>query len=125
MTTYVNFITRDQVFNMSITGLMPHTVHYLYVETKLQPASVCKPYGKKLGDPIITDENGQVQFDYYYSSGLAAGDTLLSTAQQQAASIAGTKSLVVGNQSVATLPTDYLKTFLSSATSFIVVTVTV
>lgn len=125
MTTYVNFITRDQVFNIKLTGLMPRTVHYLYVETKLQPASVCKPYGKNLGDALITDDNGQLTFDYYYSSGLGTADTLLATAQQQAASIAGNKQIVVGNQSVATLPSDYLKTFLSSATSSIIVTATV
>ena len=125
MTTYVNFITRDQVFNISLTGLMPRTVHYLYFESKLQPASVCKPFGKNLGDTLITDDSGKLTFDFYYSSGLGTGDTLLATAQQQAASIAGNKQVVVGNQSIATLPTDYLKTFLSSATSSIILTATV
>lgn len=125
MTTYVNFITRDQVFAITLTGLMPRTVHYLYVESQLQPASVCKPAGKNLGDTLISDNNGKLVFDYYYSSGLGTGDTLLATAQAQAASIAGTKMIVVGNQSVATLPSDYKKTFLSSGTSSIVLTATV
>ena len=113
------------MFAITLTGLMPRTVHYLYVESQLQPASVCKPAGKNLGDTLISDNNGKLVFDYYYSSGLGTGDTLLATAQAQAASIAGTKMIVVGNQSVATLPSDYKKTFLSSGTSSIVLTATV
>lgn len=65
----VKIVARDRVVPFQFTGLLPLTKHYLYVDTERVSSSAIKPYGAMLGDPLITDENGTLVFDYYYVTG--------------------------------------------------------
>lgn len=101
--TNLYFTVRDQVFTVVIYGLRPLTTHYCYFERNLVPAAQIKPLNKNLGDPIVTDEDGKVTFDFYYQSGASSAATSVAEGQRFAASIAGTKELTVTNLSVASL----------------------
>ena len=70
----IYFTTRDQIFTVELYGLKPLTTHYCYFERNVVSASNIKPQNGKLGDPIITNANGAVTFDFYYKSGVTYRD---------------------------------------------------
>lgn len=113
------FVTRDQVFRITLSGLMPLTVHYVYFENNLVASSNLKPLGGVLGDPIKTDSSGQVTFDYYNNAGTVVDTTPFDEAQKIAARLSTPKQLTVANRSSATLAADYQTTYLSYATTMI------
>ena len=118
------YITRDQVFRITLAGLMPLTLHYLYFENNLVSAANIKPVGGVLGDPIKTDSSGQISFDYYNNGGTVLDTTPFEQAQALAGKLASAKQVVVANRSVATLDADYESTYLSYAGTLINVNVT-
>jgi hypothetical protein len=109
----VTFVSRDQAFDFVVNGLLPLTTHYFYFERQLQPANLIKPYGGKIGDPIVTDGNGQVTFTYYFCSSITSEKTSLDTAQKLAENIVGKKEAVLSTTNVTSLPDDYKSTSLS------------
>ena len=113
------FLTRDQVFRITLSGLMPLTVHYVYFENNLVASSNLKPLGGVIGDQIKTDTNGQVTFDYYCNGGTVVDTTPFDEAQKLAAKITTPKQLTVANRSSATLTADYQTTYLSYASTLI------
>ena len=108
--TNLYFTVRDQVFTVVIHVLRPLTTHYCYFERKLVSATQIKPLNKNLGDPIITDVDGKVTFDFYYQSGVSGAATSVAEGQRFAASIAGTKELTVLNQSTSSLGVGFEET---------------
>jgi hypothetical protein len=106
-------VSRDQAFEFNINGLIPLTTHYFYFERQQQSANFIKPLGGKLGDPIITDSNGQVTFTYYFASSITSEKTALDTAQKLAENIVGIKEAVLTTTNVTALPDDYKSTSLS------------
>ena len=108
--TNLYFTTRDRVFTITVYGLRPSTIHYCYFERQLVPSSQIKPYGKNLGDNIVSDQSGQVVFDFYYQSGASTAATSIAEGQRLAASLAGVKELVVINQNTSSLSNDYEQT---------------
>lgn len=62
-------VSRDGVYPMSVSGLIPNTVHYVYVDSQRVPAEYLKPYGGLCGDPLITDDSGSIRFDYFHVTG--------------------------------------------------------
>jgi hypothetical protein len=123
-TKTVKYLTRDQVFNISLSGLMPLTVHYVYFENNLVAASNIKPLGGVLGDPVKTDRNGQVSFDYYHNGGTLLDTTPFEQAQALAIKLANPKQITVANKSTAILDADYQTTYLSYASTTIKVSTT-
>jgi hypothetical protein len=113
------YLTRDQVFRITLSGLMPLTVHYVYFENNLVASSNLKPLGGVIGDQIKTDTNGQVTFDYYCNGGTVVDTTPFDEAQKLAAKISTPKQLTVANRSSATLAADYQTTYLSYASTLI------
>lgn len=109
----VTFVSRDQGFDFTIGGLLPLTTHYFYFERQLQPSTSLKPLGGKLGDPIITDKNGQVTFTYYFSSSLTSEKTAADTAQKLTENIVGVKEAVLSNVNTPSLSDDYKSSSLS------------
>lgn len=101
------FTTREQTFRIKGTGLMPLTVHYLYVERKRVNANDIKVVGSKLGNSIISDINGMVEFDYYYNSGISSAATSEEEAKKTANLLAGTKEIVLSNIEATALPSDF------------------
>jgi hypothetical protein len=103
----VQFISREQVFRFAVNGLQPMTIHKFYFERQLVDGSKLKPVGGKLGDTLKTDADGYVEFDYYYDSGLAGGETPLAQAQAAANAVAGVKEVILTTLNVASLPDNY------------------
>ena len=108
--TNLYFTVRDQVFTVTLYGLRPSTTHYCYFERNLVPSSQIKPLNGNLGDPIATDSDGKVTFDFYYQSGASTAATSIAEGQRIAASIAGTKELCVVNQSQSSLGNGFEET---------------
>lgn len=101
------FTVRDQVFNVTVNGLKPRTVHNCYFERNKVNSNQIKPKNGQLGEPIITDENGAATFDFYYKSGLGDQATELNAAQREAANIGGIKELIVTDSTSASLAVGY------------------
>ena len=120
-TPQIIFLVRDQSFEITVNGLLPLTYHYLYFEGKQVSSEHFKPVGGKLGDPLISDANGQLNFVYYYTSNLPQSTTELSEYYNFINSLAGKKQLVVANINMATLPDTYQTTSFSYATSYITI----
>jgi len=123
MPTYKNqkviFIAAPQKFTITVRGLLPRTIHYAYFEANKIDSGNIKPVNGKLGDDLLTDENGQMTFEYYYDSGLPASASSYAYFQELRASVAGTKKVVVTNINQSSLPTNYTDTSLSYAESSI------
>jgi len=108
--TNLYFTVRDQVFTVTLYGMRPLTTHYCYFERNLVPSTQIKPLNGNLGDPIVTDSDGKVTFDFYYQSGASTAATTVAEGQRIAASIAGTKELSVVNQSQSSLGVGFEET---------------
>lgn len=117
------FTVRDQVFNITVYGLKPSTVHSCYYERNKVDSNKIKPKNGQLGNPIITDSNGSATFDFYYESGLGTEATELNQAQQRAANLAGVKELIVTDSALTSLPVGYEDTASSIFTGQITVSV--
>jgi len=113
------FVVRDQSFNISVSGLLPLTYHYLYFENKLVSNTQFKPIGGKLGDPLISDSNGKLELVYYYTSNLPNLTTELSEYYSLINSLAGKKQLVIANINQAVLATSYVTDAFSYAVDYI------
>ena len=113
------FVVRDQAFNISVSGLLPLTYHYLYFENKLVSNTQFKPIGGKLGDPLISDSNGKLELVYYYTSNLPNLTTELSEYYSLINSLAGKKQLVIANINQAVLATIYVTDEFSYAVDYI------
>jgi len=107
------FIARDQVFRLSISSLKPSTTHNLFFERVRVLAANIKPLGGSLGDPIVTDSDGKVVFDYFYNSGITNNATEVDQAQKIANTIAGKKEIVIADTNEVLLIDGFEKTTLS------------
>lgn len=58
-------ISNEQLFNVKITGLRANTAHKFYLEGVDKSAN-CKQTGKVLGEGLVTDANGELEFVFYY-----------------------------------------------------------
>jgi hypothetical protein len=113
------FLVRDQAFEIAVSGLLPLTYHYLFFEGNLASNTQYKPLGGKLGDPLISDRNGQLNYTFYYSSNVPEYTTELTEYYSFINLIAGKKEIVVANINTTTLPTNYESLAFSYAKSFI------
>lgn len=55
----------SQSFNFSIGGVKPYTTYTVYSDGYDLTCRV-KPFGKNLGDPLITDQYGMMGFTLFY-----------------------------------------------------------
>jgi len=113
------FVVRDQAFNINIDGLLPLTYHYLYFENKQVSNTQFKPIGGKLGDPLISDNNGKLELVYYYTSNLPELVTELAEYYSVVNSLAGKKELVIVNLNQTELANSYQTDAFSYAASYI------
>lgn len=58
---------RSKAFNVPIdcTGLKPNTKYEFYLDSVLY-SWCCKPWGKNLGDALVSDEEGKLSFYFLY-----------------------------------------------------------
>lgn len=86
-------------------GLKPLTTYYFYFDGKKITDRV-KQFGKKLNQPLISDENGQLKTIYYLSSGIES-DSLQSVPVRTKNLRAGSKEVVVTTINQTSLPENY------------------
>jgi hypothetical protein len=118
-TPQIVFLVRDQSFEVTVNGLLPLTYHFLYFEGNKVATSLYKPATGKLGDPLISDANGQLRFVFYYVSSAPEYTTELTEYYNFVGAIAGKKELVVANINQDTLPADYTTSAFSYAKNYI------
>jgi hypothetical protein len=103
-TPRVIFVSREQVFRFTISGLLPLTIHNMYFERqKVDPFSI-KPLSGSLGDQLKSDENGKLVFDFYFQTGLPAAETTVEQAQEKATLLSGRKQVIVASISDQIFP---------------------
>lgn len=97
------------------TGLKPFTRHYFYFN-KVKQTDRVKQLGKKLGQPLITDENGVLDVIFYLSSGISSSSPA-STSYKVSNLTAGIVDVVVTtvDSGAENLPELYINSSLSSA----------
>lgn len=111
-TPRVVFISREQIFRFTLSGLLPQTIHNVYFERQKVDSNYLKPLSGSLGDPLKTDINGKLIFDFYYQTGLSSAETTVEQAQEKAILISGRKQVIVASISDAILPSAF-ETILS------------
>ena len=107
--------TRDQKFDFSLQGLKPLTYHFLYYEGSIVANSLIKPLGGNTGDLIKTDANGQVNFSFFLAAGTVQPETPYEQAIQNQTRLAAPKQVVLLDQQLASVPTNFANTVDSYA----------
>ena len=102
--------TRDQKFDFSVQGLKPLTYHYLYYEGSRVANTLIKPLGGKTGDLIKTDANGQADFSFFLAASTVQAETAYEQAIQNESRLAAPKQVVLLDQQLTTVPTNFANT---------------
>lgn len=88
-----SYVVRDQRFEFKLAGLKPNTRHYFYFEgTDL--SAKCQMLNGKIGTGLFTDNQGKMDFFFYYQSGISASNNL-KTELSLYSKIAGVKKILV------------------------------
>lgn len=114
------YLSKQGAFDITVNGLLPSTLHYLFFEKQRVESSNFKPLNGSLGDPIYTDANGQASFTFYYNSPYLAAsteDVYIEYSQR----LGGDKQLVLASSpaNVLSLPDNYMSAFNSITTKTI------
>jgi hypothetical protein len=98
----------------TFAGLKPLTTHYFYFNKKRQSSRV-KQLGKKLGQPMISDENGLLEVIYYLDSGISSNSPT-SASYKVPNLAAGVTEVVITtyDSGDGDLPDNYLNNSISS-----------
>lgn len=107
-------IYKETDSNFTFVGLKPLTTHYFYFNKKKQTSRV-KQTGKKLGQPLISDENGVLDVIYYLDSGISS-DSPSNASYKIPNLTAGVIEVVITNldSGANDLPDEYLNNSLST-----------
>lgn len=92
----MRFIDADQAFELKMSGLRPltdHTISY----GDMDVSGAVKQVGSILGRPLRTDENGVLDFTFYYKPDIAPLTSVTAAAASKEMAT-GIKSLIVSNQ---------------------------
>lgn len=111
-TTTISYKETDSSYKF--LGLKPLTTHYFYFNKKKQTSGVKQP-GKKLGSPLVSDENGVLEVIYYLSSGISS-DSPANGSYKNANLKTGVFEIVVTNfdAGVNDLPDNYMNNSISA-----------
>lgn len=111
------FTAQSQAFSIVVNGLVPLTRHFVYFERQKMADASCAPLGGSVGQALVSDLNGKLQFTLYYGTGLNTEVNSLQAATALANSIAGVKEVIIANINVAQLDeTTYQSVFSKSRT---------
>ena len=111
--TIITYKETDSTYQF--VGLKPLTTHYFYFNKKKQTSRV-KQLGKKLGQPLISDENGVLEVIFYIDSGISS-DSPSNTSYKVPNLAAGVIEIVITNYDSGAndLPESYLDNSLSTS----------
>lgn len=60
------FVVKDQCFKFNCASLRPFTRYYVIFD-QFDFTSFCKQKGKRIGEPLITDEYGKLDFEFFWN----------------------------------------------------------
>jgi len=111
--TTITTLYKETDSSYKFFGLKPFTTHYFYFNKKKQTGSV-KQIGKKLGSPLISDENGVLEVIYYLSSGISSNSPANASYKTSNLGV-GVFEIVVTNfdSGASDLPDGYLDNSIS------------
>ena len=66
---YTSYALKDDLLEFGFAGLLPSTIHYVYIDGQSVSSSFLVPEGGIVGDQLISDDNGNLNFEYFYVSG--------------------------------------------------------
>ena len=90
------FISDAQKFNIGITGLKPNTYHKFVFDGEDQTAKCAQSRTSTTNTSgLLTDENGMINFDFFYDAGINEATTDIEQQNKLAAAIAGIKVFTV------------------------------
>lgn len=93
---YTSYVSDDQVFLVSITGLKPSTKHTFVIDGVDKTLS-CKQVGKDPAADLISGENGVLTFEYFYTTRDEEVSSDYELANRAAAGLTTTKVFVVAS----------------------------
>lgn len=76
----------------------------MYFERQKVDSNYLKPLSGSIGDPLKTDGNGKLIFDFYFQTGLSAAETTVEQAQEKATLLSGVKQIIVASLSDNVFP---------------------
>jgi hypothetical protein len=82
----------SQKFKLKATGLKPLTTHSFILENK-DLTSKCRPLGGNLGDPLVTDRQGTITFEFFFDADLNIPTSTFALINKMAGSVAGPKTI--------------------------------
>jgi hypothetical protein len=96
LVTIESYFTDSQKFTISIVGLKPNTDHKFMMNGE-DKTSLCRQIRSKTAavSSLRSDENGSLDFDYYYDAGIDEATSDLEQQNKLAASVAGQKKFSV------------------------------
>ena len=97
------FKERDYIFDAH--GLRPYTTYYLYVNN-VKINSRVKQFGKKLGESLVSDENGKLKIVFYLDSSIPS-NSLKSSSAKFSALKATPLEIVLSTVNQTNLPEGY------------------
>lgn len=109
MHTFAYFKEKDII--TTFYGLKPLTRYYFYFDNK-QVTTKVKQFGKKLNQPLISDENGQLKTVFYVSSNITS-KSIQSLKYKVTDLKAGNKEITLTTLDVSVLPENFRDSSLS------------
>jgi len=106
-------ILKERDYTFKAYGLKPYTQYYLYVN-KVQNSTRAKQFGKKLGDPLVTDKNGQIQVVFYIDSFIPSTSPKSDKAKINTLK-SGPLEIILSVLEFETLPENYSESSVSTA----------
>jgi hypothetical protein len=85
----ITYTSLDCSFGVTCYGLRPHTAHSFYIDG--DPSVAVKPSGGHYGDPLITDGNGTLSFEFFWYADVPRTASDREEAARMLANITGTK----------------------------------
>lgn len=105
-------VFKERDVTISVYNLRPFSTYYLYVDKNKNSTRV-KKLGTKLGDPLVTDQNGSMKLVYYIDSNIPSDSSKGVTTKLNVLK-ARPIELIVTTYNANTLPSN----FESSTESF-------
>lgn len=87
------YVADAQKFNIIVSGLKASTKHEFYFngELKTDKCRIVRSSSAFIGDSLISDNSGNISFDYYYDAGINESTSDVLQQYKLLSSIAGTK----------------------------------
>lgn len=103
----LSYSAKGQVFQIAVTGLKPNTIHNFKFQAYDANAKV-RPSGKNLGDSLISDNTGKLNFEFFYDTSIDDSTSTVTQENELAAYFANSKLVQVHNDDYSSVAEAYI-----------------